>query len=163
VQISFSKVSSVSLPGPALQDSPRGSTLLPDKHPVDAGYIEASNLVESRREYDIDLIGPAQSNGRRRQVQGNGFDISNFQVEWDREKVICPAGRESSSWKPMVDRRGNDFIHVAIDAVRTSISSRQLSPQPSYSVVESLWVQPQPFRRLRVAAGGSHQIFVDGE
>src|SRR5262245_16538778 len=47
------------------------------------------------------------------QVQGNGFDISNFRVEWDREKVICPAGRESSSWKPMIDGRGNDFIHVA--------------------------------------------------
>jgi len=68
--------------------------------------------VESRREYDIDLIGPAQSNGRWQQVQGNGFDISNFQVDWDREKVICPAGRESSSWKQMVDGRGNDFIHV---------------------------------------------------
>jgi hypothetical protein len=26
--------------------------LLPDKHLVDAGYIEASNLVESRREMD---------------------------------------------------------------------------------------------------------------
>jgi|SRR5262245_32412634 len=87
--------------------------LLPDKHLVDAGYIEASNLVESRREYDIDLIGPAQSNGRWQQVQGNGFDISKFRIEWDREKVICPAGRESSSWKPMVDGRGNDFIHVA--------------------------------------------------
>ena len=34
-------------------------------------------------------------------------------VEWDREKVICPAGRESSSWKPMIDGRGNDFIQVA--------------------------------------------------
>src|SRR5215813_5029782 len=33
-------------------------------------------------------------------------------VDCDREKVICPAGRESSSWKPMVDRRGNDVIHV---------------------------------------------------
>src|SRR5262245_56103872 len=77
-----------------------------------ATYIEASNLVESRREYDIDLIGPAQNNGRWQQVQGNGFDISNFQVDWDREKVICPAGRESSSWKPMVDRSGNDFIQA---------------------------------------------------
>jgi transposase len=86
--------------------------LLPDKHLVDAGYIEASNLVESRRDYDIDLIGPAQSNGRWQQVQGNGFDISNFQIDWDREKVICPAGRESSSWKTMVDRHGNDVIHV---------------------------------------------------
>jgi transposase len=87
--------------------------LLPDKHLVDAGYIEASNLVDSRREYGIDLIGPAQNNGRWQQVQGNGFDISYFRVEWDREKVVCPANRESSSWKPMVDMRGNDFIHVA--------------------------------------------------
>jgi len=89
------------------------SKLLPDKHLVDAGYIEASNLVESQREHDIDLIGPAQSNGRWQQVQGNGFDLSHFEVDWGREKVICPAGRESSSWKPMVDSRGNNFIHAA--------------------------------------------------
>jgi len=97
---------------PEIHERLSKSELLPDKHLVDAGYIEASNLVESRREYDIDLIGPAQSNGRWQQVQGNGFDISNFQVDWDREKVVCPAGRESSSWKTMVDRRGNDVIHV---------------------------------------------------
>jgi len=98
---------------PKIHERLSQAELLPDKHLVDAGYIEASNLVESRREYDIDLIGPAQSNGRWQQVQGNGFDISKFRVEWEREKVICPAGRESSSWKPIVDGRGNDFIHVA--------------------------------------------------
>jgi transposase len=97
---------------PEIHDRLSKSELLPDKHLVDGGYIEASNLVESRRDYDIDLIGPAQSNGRWQQVQGNGFDISNFQIDWDREKVICPAGRESSSWKTMVDRRENDVIHV---------------------------------------------------
>ena len=97
---------------PEIHERLSKSELLPNKHLVDGGYIEASNLVESRREYDIDLIGPAQSNGRWQQVQGNGFDISNFQVDWDREKVICPTGRESSSWKQMVDGRGNDFIHA---------------------------------------------------
>jgi transposase len=97
---------------PKIHEQLSQAELLPDKHLVDAGYIEASNLVESRREYDIDLIGPAQNNGRWQQVQGNGFDISNFRVDWDREKVICPAGRESSSWKQMVDGRGNDFIHA---------------------------------------------------
>jgi transposase len=81
---------------PKIHEQLSQAELLPDKHLFDAGYIEASNLVESRREYDIDLIGPAQSNGRWQQVQGNGFDISKFRVEWEREKVICPAGRESS-------------------------------------------------------------------
>jgi len=81
---------------PKIHEQLSQAELLPDKHLVDAGYIEASNLVESRREYDIDLVGSAQSNGRWQQVQGNGFDISNFRVEWDREKVICPAGREKT-------------------------------------------------------------------
>jgi transposase len=108
---------------PKIHERLSRSELLPNKHLVDAGYIEASNLVESRREYDIDLIGPAQSNGRWQQVQGNGFDISNFQVDWDREKVICPAGRESSSWKPMVDGRGNDFIHAAFARSDCSVCS----------------------------------------
>jgi transposase len=98
---------------PKIHEQLSQAELLPDKHLVDAGYIEASNLVESRREYGIDLIGPAQNNGRWQQVQGNGFDISHFQVDWDREKVICPAGRENSSWRPMVDSRGNNFIHAA--------------------------------------------------
>jgi hypothetical protein len=61
---------------PKIHEQLSQAELLPDKHLVDAGYIEASNLVESQREYDIDMIGPAQSNGRWQQVQGNGFDFS---------------------------------------------------------------------------------------
>ncbi len=97
---------------PKIQERLSQAELLPDKHLVDAGYIEASNLVESRREYDIDLIGPAQSNGRWRQVQGNGFDISHFEIDWEGKKATCPEGKVSSSWKPGMDSRGNEVINV---------------------------------------------------
>ncbi len=43
------------------------SELLPITHLVDGGYIEAQNLVESRNQYGVDLIGPAQNNGRWQQ------------------------------------------------------------------------------------------------
>ncbi len=33
--------------------------LLPDKHLVDAGYIDAQLLVDSKNHYEVDLIGPA--------------------------------------------------------------------------------------------------------
>jgi hypothetical protein len=46
---------------PKIHEQLSQAMLLLDKHLVDAGYIEASNLVESQREYDIDMIGPAQS------------------------------------------------------------------------------------------------------
>ena len=96
---------------PEIHERLSKSELLPNKHLVDGGYIEASNLVESRREYDIDLIGPAQSNGRWQQVQGNGFGISNFQF------APRPAGSVelwSRSFVPLlvVDRQITTFAPV---------------------------------------------------
>lgn len=87
--------------------------LLPSQHLVDAGYIEASQLVESQQKYGIELIGPVQGNGRWQHEQGNGFDISHFLVDWDRQQVTCPAGKTSSSWKGFVGRRGNPLITIA--------------------------------------------------
>ena len=87
--------------------------LLPDKHLVDAGYVEAQGLVESRQKYDVELIGPVQSNGRWQQVQGNGFDISHFEIDWEGKKATCPEGKVSSSWKEGKDGRGNEVINVA--------------------------------------------------
>ena len=86
--------------------------LLPSRHLVDAGYIEAQQLIESREEYGVDLIGPAQSNGRWQQVQGKGFDISHFQIDWDKQQAVCPQGKCSSSWRPQRDGRGNAVINV---------------------------------------------------
>jgi transposase len=86
--------------------------LLPSLHLVDAGYIEARQLIESREEYGVDLLGPAQSNGRWQQVQGKGCDISHFQIDWDKQQATCPQGKCSSSWRPGRDGRGNAVINV---------------------------------------------------
>jgi transposase len=88
------------------------SELLPNKHLADAGYVEAQQLVESRREYGVELIGPVQGNGRWQQVQGNGFDIGHFQIDWEAKKATCPEGKLSSSWIPGRDNHGNDVINV---------------------------------------------------
>jgi transposase len=86
--------------------------LLPDRHLVDAGYIEAQLLLESQQEYGVDLIGPAQNNGRWQQVQGTGFDLTHFQIDWEEKKARCPQGTSSSSWLPHLDGRGNAVITV---------------------------------------------------
>jgi hypothetical protein len=36
--------------------------LLPSEHIVDAGYVDAQLLVESQRDYHIDLVGPVGKN-----------------------------------------------------------------------------------------------------
>lgn len=94
--------------------------LLPNTHLVDAGYIDAQLLLESQREYGIDLVGPAQSNGRWQQVQGTGFDIGHFQIDWDGQTATCPQGKQSSSWRPGVDGRGNAVINVVFAKAQCS-------------------------------------------
>jgi transposase len=86
--------------------------LLPNTHLVDAGYIEAQLLLESQREYGVDLVGRAQNNGRWQQVQGTGFDITHFQIDWEAKQATCPQGQHSSSWRPGVDGRGNAVIQA---------------------------------------------------
>lgn len=99
---------------PKIHDQLARAELLPHKHLVDGGYVEATQLVESRRAYGVELIGPVHGNGRWQLEQGTGFDISHFKIDWEREQAQSPAGKTSSSWKAGVDGRGNDVINVAL-------------------------------------------------
>jgi len=39
-----------------------GSSWSPSPHLVDTGYVDAELLVESERDYQIDLVGPTRRN-----------------------------------------------------------------------------------------------------
>src|SRR5262249_51420995 len=98
---------------PKIQQQLCEAELLPDIHLVDAGYVEAQQLVESRGENAVELIGPGEGKGRWLYVTGTSFDITKFRIDLEGEKAICPEGKISSSWKPGVDNRGNDVINIA--------------------------------------------------
>jgi transposase len=97
---------------PRIHQNLQEAELLPEQHFVDGGYRESRHLVESQRQYGIELIGPVQSNGRWQQEQGTGFDIGCFTIDWEQHQALCPEGKTSSSWKPGVDGRGHEVITV---------------------------------------------------
>jgi hypothetical protein len=84
--------------------------LLPDEHLVDAGYVGAENLIESRATYDLDLIGPLRQHYWWHAK--TDYEISRFSIEWDAQVVTCPQGHRSSSWTPAQDTKGNPVIKV---------------------------------------------------
>lgn len=88
------------------------SGLLPARHFVDAGYIRARNLVESRVAYDIDLFGPTYEDRQWQARAGTGYDVAHFQIDWEAAVVTCPQGRQSIRWCPMQTARGRAMIHV---------------------------------------------------
>lgn len=86
--------------------------LLPGKHIVDTGYVDAELLVASRDEYGVDLVGPTRPDYKWQAKAGNGFAAGAFRIDWDSQHATCPAGRTSTSWTPAVDRGHNRVIKV---------------------------------------------------
>lgn len=86
---------------------------LPAQHIIDTGYSAAVHYLNSLKVYGIEFIAPARPEHSWQHTQKTGFDASQFQVDWERKKVICPMGKESSSWTPTRSRRGHEvyFIH----------------------------------------------------
>jgi transposase len=83
--------------------------LLPDHHLVDSGYVTIANLVQSQSGYGVDLVGPTL---KTHWYQAEtGYDLTQFSIDWDAERVICPQGRISSSWTP-VQEAGKSLIKV---------------------------------------------------
>jgi transposase len=86
--------------------------LLPTVHLVDTGCIDAELLVESERQYEVDLLGPARGDYHRQAREGQGFAAQNFTIDWEAQQATCPAGRTSLSWTPAVDKRTNQVIKI---------------------------------------------------
>lgn len=80
-----------------IQESLKDKHLLPARHFVDAGYVDAELLVESKELYDIELFGPTRLNPSW-QTRENGFDSTKFEIDWERQKAVCPMSKQSNYW-----------------------------------------------------------------
>ena len=60
----------------------------------------------------IDLIAPTRADHKWQAKEQLGFDASSFHLDWEAQKVSCPAGRESLSWTPAIDQYDNEVIKI---------------------------------------------------
>jgi transposase len=87
--------------------------LLPREHLVDAGYVDADNLVSGRRAHQIDLVGPARGDSRWQAHTPGAFTMECFTIDWDARQVTCPQGHTSAKWVETHDPEGNADIVVS--------------------------------------------------
>lgn len=85
--------------------------LLPAEHYPDGGYVDADLLVRAPVEYGVEVVGPVRPDVRWQATEG-GYDVSQFAVDWDRQRVTSPEGKESQSWGPRVDNQTRPAINV---------------------------------------------------
>jgi transposase len=90
--------------------------VIPEEHLVDAGYVDAGLLVDSPTDFQLDLIGPVRPDISWQARDEQAYDISQFNIDWQAEQVMCPQGKTSSSWSQRQDRWGNPIISVKFAA-----------------------------------------------
>lgn len=86
--------------------------LLPAEHLVDAGYVDSARLTISKEQYEVRLVGPLPDDSSWQAQAGKGYAASCFSVDWERQKVTCPAGQQSSGWMPTHTGYGKEAIHA---------------------------------------------------
>jgi transposase len=60
--------------------------------------VDADLLVQSAQPYGIELFGPTRGNTSWQAREG-GIDATQFQIDWEKQQAICPAGKRSVEWQ----------------------------------------------------------------
>jgi len=81
--------------------------LLPAEHFVDNNYVTSKLLVQSKKDFGVALVGPIKA-----YREPKGFGSDRFKIDWEHERVICPAGKQSIYWNPRVPKSGREQIAV---------------------------------------------------
>jgi len=100
--------------------------LLPSEHFVDEGYTNAALLVESQQKYTIDLYGPIAKDGSWQAVAKQGFDQSQFTIDWEAKQITCPQGKVSPKWTLFRDARNKELIHAEFRRADCSVCPVQV-------------------------------------
>ena len=124
----------------AIHQSLANNNLLPNKHIVDTGYLDAELLVTSEAQYQVDLLGPTRINLHWQAKANQDYAADDFTVDWQQQRVICPQGKSSASWTPALDGRDNEVIKIKFAAADCSacpslhLCTRSACPRRSITI-----------------------------
>lgn len=115
VETTTAPVGDFALP-PTIHAALAKKDLLPKTHLVDAGYMHAGNLVASRDEYQVELLGPVSVGGFWQQQAAQGYDSCGFRVDWETQTVTCPQGQHNLYWCVSHDWHHTPIVKVTFPA-----------------------------------------------
>ncbi len=123
-----------------IHESLQGKDLLPSVHTVDTGYVDAELLLDSKKDFHVELIGPTPGGGRG---QEKGFRLSDFILNWEQQEAICPAGRTSANWITAMDKHKNNVVKIRFSGKDCGNCSFQTQCTRSNPPRRTLTVRPE--------------------
>jgi transposase len=131
----------------SVQENLAQRNLLPNTHIVDGGYMSANNIVNSKIEHQINLVGPTIPTGGRQAKEAKGFALSNFTIDWDNRKAVCPNGKISGSWADGVAPYGMRVAYIHFRKSDCSICPNLSDCTSTKSKRRTITVNARPFQQ----------------
>jgi transposase len=100
-----------------IQEALSARDLLPAQQLVDAGTMRARNVLASRDQHQIDLVGPVDTDHHWQARVEGGCVTERFQIDWNHHRAICPRGHHSIRWCETHTARKRSMIHIDFDPV----------------------------------------------
>jgi transposase len=74
--------------------------------------VTAGHLADSRRKYGVDLLGPVAEDPSWQAKAGNGFAVSDFKIDWENKRAVCPEGKVSNRWQLARADYGMEIVYI---------------------------------------------------
>lgn len=85
--------------------------LLPDIQLGDKGYVNGETILASAAR-GVQLLGPVQRDSSPQARTPGGLTVEAFQVDFEHQRAVCPAGQVATIWSESHNRYGASVIHI---------------------------------------------------
>lgn len=139
-----------------IHESLAAKGLLPAEHFVDSAYVDAALLVSSQRDHGISLEGPVRGMANQ-YARAKGFEQRDFAIDWDGERVTCPRGKTSVTWREGRDDTGASRIQAVFSRTDCGACDVRLQCTPSKDARRSVYFHLRPeYEALNAARERMH-------
>ncbi len=117
--------------------------LLPAEHFVDSAYVDAGLLVSSQRDHGVSLEGPVRGVANQF-ARGQGFGQRDFAIDWEHERVTCPRGKTSVTWRAGRDDADAPRIQAIFSRTDCGACADRALCTPSKDARRSIYFHQRP-------------------
>lgn len=126
--------------------------LLPDEHVADGAYLSSDVLVDSHQQHEVEMVGPMRIDKSWQAQDPKAFDLAQFTIDWNAERVTCPQGKQSYTWTSKKGPRGKPAIQVNFNKRECLACGERSRCTRSKNGPRSLTLHPRPQHEALEAA-----------
>ena len=127
-------------------------SLLPAEHFVDSAYVDTELLIGSGRDHGISLEGPVRGVSSWQSRAGQGYDLPHFLIDWEHERVTCPQGKVSVTWRVGRDEVGKPRINARFSRSDCGACPARPLCTPAKEARRNVFFQPREQHEALTAA-----------